>query len=582
MKYNTKKMYLKVTRDPDTNKKKVIFGKAWGALSKDNANSEGTLTGNGLMVVDIDTKDMSKIDSKLVRLLGDPTVETANGYHYYFTGDVKEIKQTQGLFDLVDIRNEGGFVFSEYWGNDPTISYKKVGKPQYLKNKLKKYLIKASKNKTKQIKNKIGKMVEVDGTWECAKDGEHHQTTLALMIRDFKNGATYNEVWTKSMLYIDKYLNGNHQWEDKRFENRIKDTYKMFGNERFGFKSRGKELVVHKAKQKIDVEIEKKEVPNKNVLEKIKGLGMQKEDYTKIENQKYYIHQFLPNGGLFMFAGDSGSGKSWLSFMAVKRVLASHKNTSCIFIDLDSGAIYTKKRVYSLWSDFGEDRFTYISQTKTDAREVIEHLKNLQNVNLNNTIIVIDSLVGITDGNINESNIIKPILTLFEGLRNQGATVILIHHTKKTFDKNSIPVYAGSFTIKGAMDALYMVSKEKTLITCHLDKARGDYIPRTFEINDFEKMEAKDIDYRSPEDITESKKLQAIEFEEIAISKILGLSSKPITKMELERELIDKERYAVRRAKNAIKRALEKGFIKAESRKKNEKRIVLTHKFNGS
>ena len=313
---------------------------------------------------------------------------------------------------------------------------------------------------------------------------------------------------------------------------------------------------------------------NSKGLQTLKALGMKKQDYKKIAEQKYFIDQFLPNGGLFMFAGDSGSGKSWLAFMITKRTLASYKEASCFFIDLDSGASYTKRRVYSFWSEFGDDRFTYISQTKTDSREVMETLKYLQGVELSNTIVVIDSLVGVSEGNINESSVVKPILTLFEGLRNQGATVILIHHTKKAKDKEDIPVYAGSFTIKGAMDVLYMVSKVDNVITCHLSKARGDYVSRCFSIEDFEDMTAKDVNYITPEEIAETKRATAREFEAKAISYILNSTSKPINKSELEKLLIQKENYKVRRAKNAIEYAITDKLIREKFTKKKNERVL--------
>jgi hypothetical protein len=266
MDYN--KVFCYVSRNEETGKKQVQFTNKkngnWGDMKEEDANAEAILTGDNLVVIDIDTKKLKKIDKKLVSLLGEPTVETSNGYHYYFTGDVADIKQTQGLFDKVDVRNKGGLVFSKYWGDDDSISYTWIGDPKEMGKKLRKYLIKASKEKKKKMQDLVGNMVDVDGTWDRAKDGEHHNTTLALMIRDFKNGDTYDEVWTKSMIYIDNYLGGNHDHEDPLFKKRIDDTYNMFGNDRFGFKQR-EPLVVrepeikkdkHRVSEKFEIKME--------------------------------------------------------------------------------------------------------------------------------------------------------------------------------------------------------------------------------------------------------------------------------------------------------------------------------------
>ena len=307
-----KKIYVKLIRDKDTGKKEAYFGNDnWGDLKKKDANTVATLTGNGLMVVDVDTKKLKNIDKKLVKLLGQPTVETANGYHYYFTGDVESVKQTQGIFDLVDIRNRGGLVFSEYWGGDDSISYKVIGEPTELTGKLRDYLIKASKARTNRDAVRVGKLVDIDGTWGEISNGEIHSTILALMIRDFKDGARYDDVWSKSIMYIDLYLNGNHSLEDRLFKQRINDTFDMFGNEAFGFSkkkstnSNGGVSVVKKLdteedriKDELSTSAQKGALDLEVTMRKIKdekkiSIGTQKEMLKEIEKESNSLSKYF-------------------------------------------------------------------------------------------------------------------------------------------------------------------------------------------------------------------------------------------------------------------------------------------------
>ncbi len=113
-------------------KKEVSFGKKWGAMPKKAANASFVQTGDGVYVIDIDTKKVPKKYKKFIKGLGGvPTVETARGYHYYIKSDMK-LKSVQNIFDdkefKVDIRGEGGLIFTDYWGTSDKVWYKHTGK----------------------------------------------------------------------------------------------------------------------------------------------------------------------------------------------------------------------------------------------------------------------------------------------------------------------------------------------------------------------------------------------------------------------------------------------------------------------
>ncbi len=307
---------------------------------------------------------------------------------------------------------------------------------------------------------------------------------------------------------------------------------------------------------------------------KLKSFAMKEVDYLKIQDQEYYISQFLPKGGLFMLVSDSGQGKSWLSFMLCRRVLEEELNTKIFFIDVDSGATYTKKRVEML-NDIGIDRFHYISQVKATSQDIIPLLKDMSREDLNDTIIVIDSLVGMSDGDVNSSEKIKPLLNIFEGLRNVGATVILIHHVKKSKDEEGKPIYAGSYTIKGAMDALYAITKKDKVIECHLDKSRGDYVSRTFEITDFQQVLAKDIDYKSPEEKKAEWVKKQVAKEDITLLEIMYLNEEGIKTKDLETLLVEKLGTTQKLMRSTIRRNKNHKIIEEIKGTKNTKWIVL-------
>ena len=107
------------------NKKQVSLPKGWtdttvlyDVSNMQGGNSIALRTGGGLLVVDIDTKDFSLLKTKMRDLaskwLNDKatfTVETTNGYHFYFETDCVNYGNAVRVSEFVDIRGEGGCVF---------------------------------------------------------------------------------------------------------------------------------------------------------------------------------------------------------------------------------------------------------------------------------------------------------------------------------------------------------------------------------------------------------------------------------------------------------------------------------------
>jgi len=105
-------------------KKKPGFKKNWTDIKYteeelDSANTIAIKTGNGLIVVDVDTKDLelnhpdirAEIESA-VNHGSTFAVETTNGYHLYYSADYASIKNGVRIVDFVDIRGDGGCVFA--------------------------------------------------------------------------------------------------------------------------------------------------------------------------------------------------------------------------------------------------------------------------------------------------------------------------------------------------------------------------------------------------------------------------------------------------------------------------------------
>jgi hypothetical protein len=107
-------MPVELTRLSSEAKKNIKFPNDWTNQTFDSfdMNSIAFKTGNGVIVIDIDTKEGEFVDNCLT--IDTFTVETTNGYHLYFKTDEK-FKNNTRIENLFDVRTDGGcaFIYTE-------------------------------------------------------------------------------------------------------------------------------------------------------------------------------------------------------------------------------------------------------------------------------------------------------------------------------------------------------------------------------------------------------------------------------------------------------------------------------------
>ncbi len=281
-------------------KKSPFFGDTWGTLRRVRANTRCRKTGKdyNLTVIDFDSKDMSKMGKKLKKLLGSPTVETANGFHWYFDYESK-INQTQGLLPLVDIRNNGGLVFDKYWGDDNSISYIKVGEKRKMSQRLLKFLSKqSSERESADIKIYV-EGVKTDDPWGKVPDGEEHKGLRMLCQESYKLGMSDDAIRNKHLEYIDNYHNRTKH-ELSLMEGRLAWAREKFGR---GISLEGEVLEVEKYDPVVDNKIESLGLPYYMDNEYLNTEGIIK----YVENSAYRAV-----GSRFLWLSSSGTIREFL------------------------------------------------------------------------------------------------------------------------------------------------------------------------------------------------------------------------------------------------------------------------------
>ena len=223
MTFKDRTLYLKLGWDSERGKKKLYFGEKWGELDKREANAIAYKTGDGLVVLDVDTHDLDTIDKHVGNVLKklQPTVTTKRGYHYYFEHkNSAEFVNDSAYSEFIDVRSDGGIIIAQYKGKNEHISYKRTGK---VYNKIPKKLLKRIRT-LRVIKKKTKKNRDL---WSEAPKGEIHSATLSYAGKDFHAGLSFDEVMLRGVEYVENYLGGKPR-EMKLMSRRVKDAYQYY------------------------------------------------------------------------------------------------------------------------------------------------------------------------------------------------------------------------------------------------------------------------------------------------------------------------------------------------------------------
>lgn len=155
----------------------------------------GVLTGNGLMVVDVDHKNdggisLAELEKEHGKLPSTLTVETGNGFHYYYRTE-ERVPNSVGLVgDGIDIRGENAFVVAPPSVHQNRKQYKFASSSPEDIAAAPKWLVEAARAKRTR---KSGKKLKI------VQEGRRntHLTSLGGMLR--KNGLTEKAIFEALM-----------------------------------------------------------------------------------------------------------------------------------------------------------------------------------------------------------------------------------------------------------------------------------------------------------------------------------------------------------------------------------------------
>ena len=231
-----------------------------------------------------------------------------------------------------------------------------------------------------------------------------------------------------------------------------------------------------------------------------------KEVIEKAENTEWLISYALIKNNISTIVGAPNVGKSAFSFACTNKLFEAEKITKLLYFDADNPISYVKDRILNLINRYGEEKIKYYNGLNSSPKEMNEILNMLSSIKGGGekVLIVIDSLKFFINGSMNEDKIVSPFFDTLKAIRDRfKATIIVLHHTRKSKDDDGKLTYNGSQSVEASTDNMIMLTKEKL----YHKKSRSDKSGMGFSISlNFESMDFNitELEEESDEDIDDN------------------------------------------------------------------------------
>lgn len=293
-------------------------------------------------------------------------------------------------------------------------------------------------------------------------------------------------------------------FDHKKFakENKIKEQ-KDLSDYAFLFKSRNEFVEA----------IEKHTIGLKTMAQNIDAILDSENDYVTLEyldnlaNTAMLIPDVLQQSAITILVGKPGVGKSAITLSFVNKLFDEKSIDRMLYFDADNGPKYTKERLENLIKRHGQSAIRYYHQGVTTKEKMVDKIKMLSTMrDGERTIIVIDSLKNFIKGSNTDDKMANELFDSLQLIRDRfGATIIILHHTKKGKNEDGTYEYVGSQVIEASTDNLsYVERKDKLILVTPSSKTRAMLENKAYNI-DIPNMNIVEDEYPEKDDEDEEK-----------------------------------------------------------------------------
>lgn len=227
-------------------------------------------------------------------------------------------------------------------------------------------------------------------------------------------------------------------------------------------------------------------------------------------NPVWLIDDFLMEQSITTIYATGGSGKSFLALVLGVWLLDAQKISRLIYLDGDNGYTTLKRRrVDEILKTYSKIEYYPLFKQNSEGQSIDRYsvlsdlAENLTPNELKGTLVIIDSIRDFIKGDLGSDSVVMPYLNNLKAFRDNGATVIFLHHQPKQSknpDENN-EAYKGATAFIDSVDTAYFLSNKTTdqdksegklAVTLKPTKARNGTEHKAFIINgaDFKLVQA--------------------------------------------------------------------------------------------
>ena len=238
------------------------------------------------------------------------------------------------------------------------------------------------------------------------------------------------------------------------------------------------------------------------------------------EKSKWLIDNFLMCGSLNMVYASAGVGKSLLS-LELAHFLAKRTDVSrIIYLDADNSKATLHGRGLGDITESNDVKLEYYNACTERQFSLFRRLKDK---NLDGVVVIIDSIRNFIRFDMKDDVKVTRFLNKLQLLRNQGATIIFLHHQPKQYGEENNKMYKGATAFIDSVDEAWYVSKS------FIQKGKSKTLSLDLEPQKY-RLDTK------PQKVVIDTKAHTIFFRD---DMTIGLTQKQYITLELAKEIIN-------------------------------------------
>lgn len=223
-----------------------------------------------------------------------------------------------------------------------------------------------------------------------------------------------------------------------------------------------------------------------SIFEILTNKGFKKimtQDLLNLELE-WLVENFLVKQSLVMIYAGAGSGKSYFALYLSKFLLENNKIDNIFYLDADNSKSSLKERKVETFLELLNLHYYFVNN-----HNKYTIFKDLQQANLKNTLIVIDSIRNFIKDDFNKDCAMVKFFDELQRLRDSGATIIFLHHQPKQMQDENNKIYKGATAFLDSVDEGYFLNKkdikenEEFVVLLESQKRRFNVKPHAFKIN---------------------------------------------------------------------------------------------------